>query len=328
MNGGLAKALSMTLGVAALVACGSTDPTAGIDRGGGPRLVSVMGPITGFGSIVVNGVHYAVDHAAVEVDGDPGTVAELELGQLVVIDGERDASGATGTADTVHFRNNVRGPIETIDAVASELTVLGQKVAVGPATVLDLGAAPAAFSSLEVDERVAVSGFVSAHGTIEATRIERVTGADGLLVLGVVSNLDTAALQFNLGALVVDYSQALLIEGFDNGGPSAGDRVIVKGVDLSSSGALVARELRRVIDDDIRPGYEAEIEGLITRFVSPLDFDVSGKPVTTTPSTSYEGGDAGALALNVRVEVEGAPDAGGTLVARQIEIMAGPGGDD
>jgi hypothetical protein len=328
MNCGWLKGLSITLGVAGLVACGSSDQTAGIDRGGVATPVSVVGPITGFGSIVVNGVHYAVDHAVVEVDGDPGTVADLELGQVVVIAGERDASGTTGTADTVHFRTNVRGPITAIDAVASELTVLGQKVVVGPATVLDLRASPAAFSSLQVGDIVEVSGFVSAHGTIEATRIEIAAAADGLLVFGVVSGLDSAALHFNLGPLVVDYSQAVLIEGFASGGPSDGDRVIVKGSSLSAGGALVAREVRHVVDDGIQQGRVVEIEGLITRFVSPLDFDVAGKPVTTTASTTYEGGGAGALALNVRVELEGTTDAAGTIVARGIEILAGPGGDD
>ena len=328
MNGGWLRGLSITLGVAALGACGSGDQTAGIDRGGATRVVSVVGPITGFGSIVVNGVHYAVDHAAVEVDGDVGTVADLELGQVVSIVGRQDASGATGTADTVHFLTNVRGPITAIDAATSELTVLGQKIVVAPSTVLDLGAQPAAFSSFMVGDLIAASGFVSAHGTIDATRIESVTSGAGLLAFGVVSGLDSAALHFNLGALVVDYSQAALIEGFASGGPANGDRVIVKGTSLDASGALTAREVRQVVDDGTQPGRETEIEGLITRFVSALDFDVAGKPVTTTVTTTYQGGGAGALALNLQVEVEGMADASGTIVARSIEIDGGPGGDD
>jgi hypothetical protein len=328
MNGGWLKGLSMTLGVAALVACGSSDMTAGIDRGGVATPVSVVGPITGFGSIVVNGVHYAVDHASVEVDGDPGTVAELELGEVVAIVGERDASGATGTADTVQFRTNVRGPITAVDATTSELTVLHQKVIVGPSTILDLGALPAAFSSFNVGDFVAVSGFVSAQGAIEATRVATASSSADLLVLGVVSGLDSAALHFDLGTLVVDYSQAVLIEDFATGGPSNGDRVIVKGGSVAPSGALVASAVKHVLDDSGQPGRESEVEGLITRFVSALDFDVAGKPVTTTASTTYTGGNAGALALNARVEVEGTTDANGTIVAGRVEIEGGSGADD
>ena len=327
MNRGWLKALAIALGVAALVACDTGNQTAGIDRGGSTR-VSVAGPITAFGSIVVNGVHYAVDHAAVEIDGDPGTAADLELGQVVMIDGERDAAGATGTADTVHFRTNVRGSISAIDSATSELTVLGYKVIVGPSTVLDLGMRPAVFSSLGVGDLVSVSGFVSAHGSIEATRVATAAAGDGLLAFGVVSALDSAALHFNLGVRVVDYSQSVLIEGFASGGPSNGDRGTVKGTSLSATGALVASEVRHVVDDDVQPGREAEVEGLITRFVSAVDFDVAGRHVTTTASTTYQGGDAGALALNLKVEVEGSTDASGTIVARKIEIEGGAGGDD
>jgi hypothetical protein len=65
---------------------------------------------------------------------------------------------------------------------------------------------------------------------------------------------------------------------------------------------------------------QTEIEGLITRFVSSTDFDVSGKPVTTTTTTRYENGAAGDLALNVKVEVEGQTNAGGVLVASKVQF--------
>jgi len=320
MNGGWLKGLSIALGVAALVACGSGDQTAGIDRGGGTRVVSVVGPITGFGSIVVNRVHYAVDNAQIEVDGDVGTVADLELGQMVSLVGEQDASGTTGTADTVHFLTNVRGPVDAIDSAASKLTVLAQAITVGPATVLDLGSGVTSFASIKVGDFVTVSGFVDARGAIDATRVEIASATRGLLVLGTVSNLRAAAFRFNLGALDVDYSQALLIQGFPTGAPGNGDRVIVKGTTVAPSGTLLATSVRRANDDGIQAGHEGEVEGLITRFVSALDFDVAGRPVTTTAATVYVGGGASALALNLKVEVEGTADGNGVIVARRVEI--------
>lgn len=319
MNRGWLKPFSMTLGVATLVACGSSDMTAGIDRGGATR-VSVIGPITGFGSIVVNGVHYAVDHAAVQVDGEVGTVADLELGQVVTLVGERDAGDTTGTADTVSFQTNVRGPVDAIDDTTSALTVLGQTVTVGSATVFDLGSAPAGFGSIQEGDFVSVSGFVGADGSIAATRVESATASRGLLVLGVVSNLNAFEFQFNLGALVVDYRQPALIEGFASGGPSNGDRVVVRGTSLDSNDALVATEVRHVVEQRPGAGGEAEVEGLITRFVSPTDFDVADRSVTTTASTQYFNGTPGALGLNVRVEVEGTADMNGTIVATRVEI--------
>jgi hypothetical protein len=329
MTRALRKALSLALGAAALAACGgSGTQTAGIDRGGVASPVSVVGPITGFGSIVVNGVHYNVDKASVVVDGDPATASDLELGQVVTIAGERDASGATGTANQVLFQTNVRGPIAALDTATSEITVLSQKVIADSSTVFDLGTLPAAFGSLRVGDLVSVSGFVSAHGAIQATRIQSVTSSSGLLAFGVVSNLDSALLRFNLGALVVDYSQALLIQGFASGAPSNGDRVAVRGTSTAPSGALLASELRRAEDQEAQPGNEAEIEGLITRFTSATDFDVAGRPVTTTAATTYEDGGPSALALNVKVEVEGTANASGVIVAARVEIQAGAGSDD
>jgi hypothetical protein len=65
---------------------------------------------------------------------------------------------------------------------------------------------------------------------------------------------------------------------------------------------------------------QVEIEGLITRFVSATDFDVAGKPVTTTLSTRFENGSATDLVLNAKVEVEGQVDANGVLVASKVQF--------
>ena len=320
---------SLAIGALALAACsGSGTETAGIDRGGVTTPVSVVGPITGFGSIIVNGVHYSVDKASVIVDGNPATASDLELGQVVTVVGERDASGSTGIANRVLFQTNVRGPISALNTAASEITVLDHTVIASSSTIFDLAGVPGSFGSLRVGDLVSVSGFVSSHGSIEATRIQNVMASSGLLAFGVVSNLDRALLHFNLGALVVDYSQATLIEGFASGGPSNGDRVLVRATSTAPSGALLAREVRRAEDEEAEAGQEAEVEGLITRFASATDFDVGGRPVTTTSATTYRGGGSSALALNVKVEVEGAVNASGVIVATRVEIEGGPDGDD
>jgi len=94
----------------------------------------------------------------------------------------------------------------------------------------------------------------------------------------------------------------------------------VKAPSYTAGVALDADEVEledRIGGDD---GFEAEIEGFVTRFVSETDFDVSGRPVTTTAGTVFEGGLASDLALNVKVEVEGRFDEAGTLVARKVDI--------
>jgi fructose-specific phosphotransferase system component IIB len=65
---------------------------------------------------------------------------------------------------------------------------------------------------------------------------------------------------------------------------------------------------------------EVAIEGLITRFVAATDFDVAGKPVTTTSTTRFENGSAADLALNVKVEAEGQLNTSGVLVATKVQF--------
>jgi hypothetical protein len=125
-----------------------------------------------------------------------------------------------------------------------------------------------------------------------------------------------------INGLEVDYSGAA-VDNF----PTAGvinndDPVEAKGTTLNGN-TLVATRVEykgnRFADDE---GDFAEIEGFITRFSSATDFDVSGLPVTTTGSTTYEGGTAADLGLNLKVEVEGVFDANGVLVAAKVDIKS------
>jgi hypothetical protein len=326
MTSGWPRALAIALALGALVlsACNpGMEETAGIDRGGVTMPVTAQGPITGFGSIIVNGVHYDVDHAMIRIDDAPATASDLALGQLVTVVGERDDAGAVGVADTVSFLTNARGLVQSVDSAASELVVLGQRVLVTSSTVLDIDRTPPVLQSIRVGDAVSVSGFVGSTGFVYATRIESVSGGNESFLFGVVALLDAAAHRFNIGALLIDYGGANLIEGFPGGEPRDGDRVVVKGT-LQSNGSLSAREVR--LEEEFEhetEGSEAEVEGLITRFVSPADFDVSGRRASASQTTVYEGGSAASLAVNVKVSVHGTLSNAGVIAAEKIEVKDG-----
>lgn len=322
INGWQRAALLACCGLVAN-ACDTGSPMAGIDRGGMRTPVVTQGPITAFGSIVVNGVHYDIVNAAVRIDGDAATGADLQLGQLVTVVGERDEAGTTGVADSVFVETGVRGQVESVDAAAGEIVVLRQRVLIDAATVLALGTAPADIGSINVGDWVQVSGFTGAGGLIEATRVAPSSADRGSEIFGTVANVDTAALRFDIGNLVVHYSNALLIEGFPSGQPVNGDQVVAGGSTSGTTGELIASSLRRVEDVFRSSSGDSEVEGLITRFVSPQDLDVGGRPVTTTADTVYEGGSQASLALNVKVSVSGATNDAGVIVARKIEIEDG-----
>lgn len=318
MNSGSARALVMAAIACGVVACGGGGgggSTAGIDR-----LGISSGTITGFGSIFVNGVEWRTSGAGISVDDGPGTEADLRLGQVVTVRGTLDANGAGGRAESIDFDNEVEGPIASIDAAAASFVVLGQVVLTSPDTVFD-DSIVGGFAGLAVGDEVEVSGYRDAAGAIRATRVEQHDAGDDFEVKGVVSGLDPVAKTFLLGSLVVNYAGAVL-EDFGSDTLGNGDFVEVEG-DFAG-GVLVADKVEREDDISGDAGDESEVEGYITRFVSPADFDVAGVRVTTNAGTEFEGGTAADLALDLKVEVEGEFNAAGVLVADEVEIRVQP----
>ncbi len=291
--------------------------TGGITRTG---VAFAVGPITGFGSVIVNGVTYDTSAATFTRDGAAATQANFALGQYVVVTGTIDNSNTTGTAQTVTFNDNVEGPVASVDSATGTLVILGQTVAVTGDTSFD-DSCPATLDGLLGVAAVEVSGPVMADGTISATRIECRAVAGEFEVTGIVTNHNPGAMTFQINALVVDYSAAMLDNFPTVGVINDGDPVEAKGNALGGSGQLLATRVEfkgaQFADDE---GDHAEVEGFITRFVSATNFDVSGIPVTTNGSTSFVGGVAGDLGLNLKVEVEGEFNAGGTLVATKVEF--------
>ena len=289
--------------------------TGGIGRNG-----IAMGPITTFGSIVVNGVRYETNGATFTINDEAGTEDDLKVGDIVSVIGTIDANGTTGSATQVIFDDIVKGPVESVDLVANRLIVLGQTVLVSPDTSFDDSFSPASLDGVAVGQIVEVSGQFDANGDIVATRIEPKPAGTMFEVHGTVAGLDAVNFRFSLNGLVVDFSGAML-DDFNNGQIANGDFVEAKGTTLGGAGELIATrvELESVLPGGGNGDY-IEIEGFITRFVSAQDFDVAGVPVSTNASTVFEGGVAADLGLNVKVEAEGSLDANGTIIAEKIDI--------
>jgi len=306
-----------------IVSCGGGggEQVAGIDsRGGPPSAVGVVakGSITGFGSVIVNGLTYDTNSATFTIDGSPGTQADLAVGDVVVITGTT-TSGAAPIASTVTFDDAVEGPISEIDLAAETLTVLGQLVRVDGATSFDDSIIPRSLDGLSVNDVVEVSGFFLADGSISATRIEVKAAGGELELTGTVSNAGAGS--FDINGFVVDFSGAML-ENFPNGAPENGQRVEAKGNGLGGAGELIATRVEYKDGDFGDDGDEAEVEGFITAFSSAADFEVEGIRVTANAQTVYENGSSADLALNRKVEVEGSINASGVLIAENIEFRA------
>ena len=312
------RAFATVLLVATVCSCGG---------GGGSNFttsnsepVSTMGTITAFGSVVVNGIHFDIGSASLTRNGAAVMQGDLAVGQIARVHGRKNMHDSNGHADHVDVDDQVVGPITSIDMTAGSFVALGETVTVDSNTSFkrDL----AGLSALAVGDVVEVSGLVAADGHIAATRIERENGTTNFQVIGTVAGLDSTAHTFMINALTVDYSTAML-NNFTSGAPANGDVVEVKGSVFDTATTQLTATRVEPADDETRDadhGDEIEREGLVTRFVSATDFDVAGKPVTTNSSTTFEGGTAADLALNVRVEAEGSLDANNVLVADEIKI--------
>jgi hypothetical protein len=237
------------------------------------------------------------------------------------VKGHHDDASGKDIADEIEFRGNVQGPLSSIDAVAQTLIVLGQTVVVSADTSFDDNISPASVAGLNVDDILEVSGMRAADGTIHATRIHKKPAGASFEVIGTAASTDAAAKTLKIDALVVNFSAATVVD-FPSTGPKDGDLLQANGITLDSSGALQATRLELRSGKELKPDADGhmEVEGLITRFASATDFDVAGRPVTTSSSTTFEGGTESDLGLNVRVEAEGSMNASTVLSAAKVEI--------
>jgi hypothetical protein len=289
-------------------------PSGGITRTG---VAFAVGPITGFGSVIVNGATYATDGNTVFMkDGQPATQDDFSVGEHVVITGSIDDNNSNAAAASVESNDLVEGPASSHDTTTNELIVLGQTVRISATTSVD-DSCPA---DLTTAPAVEVYGTVDTNRVIDATRIEcRDATWDGVMeVNGLATNV--TATTFEINGLTVDYSGAAVDDFPTAGVINEDDPVEAKGDTLNGDTLEADRVEYKGNRFDVNEGDHIEIEGFITRFVSETNFDVSGIPATTITGTSFEGGSAADLGLNLKVQVEGEFDSNGVLNATKIEI--------
>lgn len=151
----------------------------GKKNGDGIGGTGILGTISGFGSIIVNGAAWEFDrHTAVESDGKPSSLEALKVGQ-VIMGVARDRNG-TFYLDTLEIQHAVTGPVSAIDYGAETMTVLGQKVKLnlaGDKAAID------AFRTLQAGDMVSVSGLRMDDGTIVASRVDEQSKDDGRILL-------------------------------------------------------------------------------------------------------------------------------------------------
>lgn len=326
-----------------ILSCGgeSTLMTAGISGTG-----IVLGVITGFGSIFVNGVEYDIDQADIDVDSEPSINPQdkLAIGMVVRLSANDNEDGVTGQAVSVVYDDAIEGPVSevfapsTVNANQRQFTILGQTVLIDSTTTTFYaqgngsgnGVANGAifsFDTIAVGDVIEVSGFAdSDNQMIIATRVEKkVSSGQNIPVElhGVIENLDLQVNQsFVLAGVTVDISSITAADLTDLAdGLKNGQHVEVNGVYISDT-SIRADQIEGE-DDDIAELYDAKgtlsLQGVVTTYTSPTAFKLNGIQVD---ASSIASAITMQIKAGIQIQVKGQYSAG-VLTADKLELRSG-----
>jgi Domain of unknown function (DUF5666) len=283
------------------------NPTSTVDA-------AASGAITGFGSVIVNGVKYEDRVATVEID-DKGTdvfstTANLKIGMQV------DLKAAGSAAQKIQVASQFRGPVTAV--TNSSLVVLGQTITVETSGV-DAVALEGFidFASIKVGDWVEIHAAETTAGAFKASRIEREssTASSAIRLSGKISGFDSAAKTFNVGSTKVNFANASL-------SPSAAvlandTRVRVYSDTAATAGVVNAKTIR-VRDAKLEGIRNVNLGGVISDFTSAASFTVNGIKVDASKA-QIKNGVAADLANGAAVRVKG-PVTAGILIATELEL--------
>lgn len=296
--------------IGSLVACGG-----GVGTGGTGAFAS--GPVSGFGSIIVNDVTYDDSLARFEDDTGAGRDrADVRLGSVVEIDSDA-VRNAAAQASRVRISSERLGRVDAVGA--NTLTVNGLPVQFDNGTVFD-DAFPGGAAGVQVGMRVEVHGFsVGTAGEVLATRIEARSAATVFKFRGTIFALDTQTRTFRIGNQTFAY--ALGVSGRDLLAEGAFLRVWVNPT-LDQQGRWVVTAIARG-QASVPDNIEVKAHGVITTYTSLSSFQV-GPWVVNASNASIQNGP---LALGQRVKVDGRVQ-GGVLVATAVRVQGLNGNDE
>jgi hypothetical protein len=309
-------ALSVLMSLTLLTNCGG-----GVGTGGTGRALSTVavGPINGYGSIIVNGVRFDDRYAVIQNDdGSVRSRGDLKLGMVTEVDGvdlTTFAGKQSATASSIRIVSDIVGPVTGVDTSGAALMVLGQTVVITPATVFD-DRLSGGLSNLRPGAIVEVYGrYDAARSRYTATRIEDRSDATFYKLRGPVGAVDPVAKILTIGGQAISYA----------GLTTAGDVGALIGV-------LVRAQLNMTLEGGVWTAValqagafalpdreDAQVEGRISAWTSSRQFSIEGIPVDASGATFF--GSESAVLLGARVEVEGS--SGGSVLHATIVKVEG-----
>jgi Domain of unknown function (DUF5666) len=295
----------------------------GVDSGGtGGAATFASGPISGSGSIFVNGVRFDDSSANVSDEDGSRNRSELAIGMVVDVRGSSiDSSSGTpsSSASSISLRSELVGPVDATPAPgATSLQVFGQTVDVTTTTVFD-NSLTGGVAALVAGNVVEVYGLLdSLTGRYTATRIERKSGTPAeFRIRAKVSALSTTQKTFTLNGRTISYA------GTTDVTSNLSDGLVVRvRVNTTPNAGVWSATRVRTGASNPDDGSHAQVVGLVSAFTSLAQFSVDGVAVSTSAATQFPDGTT--FGLGDRVEVEGLVTAG-VIAAAKVELETSGG---
>lgn len=281
------RRLLAAVAAAVLTACGgggSVD-VAGVGSGGSGV---ASGSVTGFGSVIVDGVEYDDSAAAREVEGADGSKsnAAVKLGQRV-----RVLYSAGQMATRIEVQAQLVGPVTAAPGLDGVLVVMGQRVRVVTGTADATQSSPTVLDGYASAANIAAGDEVEVHGAwaydsaaaanvLVATRIEkRADRPDPVQLGGVVTAIDGTTIRLNsAGGIQVRAASLPTL--------AVGDvvRVWANRSALAVSPVLALRVATNSVSADLAGNASVSLSGLASHFdPATRTVEVQGVKVTLPP---------------------------------------------
>jgi Domain of unknown function (DUF5666) len=285
--------------------------------------VTSLGPVAGFGSVIVNGIRFDDTSATVQIDGANGTPSDLRLGMVTRISGSKSTATVTttatvlalGKADTIEVWSIAQGTVNSL-VLPNTFTVAGMTMVTDGGTVLQ-GAMSTA--NLNTSSVVKVWGqpITADFRQWAVTRLEVLANATDTVSTGIVSirwsvpYLNGLVLAGNTSAL--KDGQEIRAVGSLNKSASGGTLTFSKFTVLAEPGTSTTAtgyaELQGIVTSVL--GTSTATPPKVTRLTLGANFiDVSNASVSPVGATIRQG---------IRIEVQGTWSAG-VLIATRAEV--------
>ena len=270
---------------------------------GGIGGTGIIGTITGFASICVNGVEVHYDNnTPVTVDGRLTSVRELAVGQVVVT--RALGFGQEVTAKHIAVVHAAVGPISHINHQTGEMHVLGQVVRATESRDL---------SHLKVGDWTQISGHRLANGTIMASRIETNPTSLEARINGHVTHVDAKGYEIHGARIQHDFK--------------SNPANIAKGMEISVAGQWNGTNLQaqHVQIEPTRQAIGQANHLVIEGYVHALrgkEISIANQSITLDAKVQMAGDNKEDLKLNQRVLVSGRVGTDQRVIADRVELKS------